>query len=149
MNHPVENPTNAVVNNSYQATAESFKKSFLRKAHCLTLGESHTVKVNAVNLYQDPIRGLVHICNLDALSSEHMSQIKTLVADEDYLAAQNLSLTMSARDGKDFTPAKGQLINIVLGEVPNAQGEAVIRVISASPLPAAKSTKVSLEDLLG
>jgi hypothetical protein len=84
----------------------------------------------------------VTIVNLAAMTSYHVAQAKAFLKEGKLQEATNQNLTSSPRQGRDFTPTKGQIVDIIVGYVETKSGEQALLVTNMTDVPLSQSTSV-------
>ena len=100
------------------------------------------VKVTNTTPYVREDNTAVTICNLAAMTPYHVGQAKTFLKDGDTQSATNQNLTVSPRAGRDYTPSKGEFVDIIVGFVETKSGEQALLVTSMSAVPLEQTTSV-------
>lgn len=98
------------------------------------------VKVTSVSPYEDR-----NICNFNAMTPYHVTETKAAIAAGDYDTCLNNNLSSGQRMGKDFTPAKGDFVNIHVDFVTTKDGEQALLVTGVEEIKAAATTKLSID----
>ncbi len=91
--------------------------------------------------------GLVNIINYAAITSGQLGMAIDHLKAGDLSAAANISVSSNARPGKDFTPVKGQLVNVVFTQGYTKSNELALFVQSVTPLAKAESKTVDFKSL--
>jgi hypothetical protein len=112
----------------------------------LVLGPGkYQVKVTSITPYLHNERGLVHICNFNAMTSYHLEKAKEFGAQGEIQEAVKQNLTASQRDKVDYVPLKGEMVEIFVEEVTTKSGETGLFVTSLTAIQATKTARVSVD----
>lgn len=84
----------------------------------------------------------VTICNLGAMTSYHVAQAQAYLKAGDAQSATNQNLTSSPRSGRDFTPAKGEFVDVIVSYVDTKNGEKALLVTNMTAVPLSQTTSV-------
>lgn len=102
----------------------------------------YRVKVTGTTPYVREDGTAVTICNLGAMTPYHVAQAKAFLASGATQDATNQNLTSSPRSGRDFTPAKGEIVDVIVDYVVTKDGSQALLVTSMSPVPLAQTGSV-------
>lgn len=96
----------------------------------------YTVKVTNVTPFQRPDSEiLINIVNYAAMTPWQLGEAKRLFKEGDYQECTNQNLSSSQRIGMDYTPMKGEIVDIVIDIVPTKnRPEGALLVIGVQPL---------------
>jgi len=84
----------------------------------------------------------VTICNLGAMTPYHIGQAKAYLQEGDFQSATNQNLTSSPRSGRDFTPSKGEIVDIIVNYVETKGGEQALMVTNMTAVPLSQTSQV-------
>lgn len=90
----------------------------------------------------------VHICNFNGMTPYHKDEALKMIKEGDFQGAVNQQLSSGQRDGIDFIPKRGEIVNITVEEQTTSNDITGLFVTSVSPLPAAKTSKVDFTAML-
>lgn len=82
------------------------------------------------------------IGNVNAMTAFHLAKFKQHCKEGDFNGATNHSLSFGIRS-KDYMPSKGEVIEIIVGEVTTKTGETALLITSYNPLPISAGSKIS------
>ena len=102
------------------------------------------VKVTSVSPYEDR-----NICNFNAMTPYHVAQTKADIASGDLDACKNHNLSSGQRMGKDFTPAKGDFVNIHVDYITTKDGEQALLVTGVEEIKAAATARLNVDSFFG
>lgn len=120
---------------------EAALKVLSSKKQVSQLGVEYTLKVTNVHDYTNPETGnRVFIVSLAAQTPYHRQQSIEALKEGKWEEAANPGLSANRRPGVDWTPIKGQLVNVVLDTFTTKDGEEAIGVASMTPLAKAEAS---------
>lgn len=90
---------------------------------------------------------LVNIVNFNAMTDYHLSQAKASLKAGEYQEATNFAISTSARVGRDFTPQKGQIVEVVFDHITNKDGIEALVVVGVNALATKKAAAISFDDV--
>lgn len=108
---------------------------------------SFQLKVTSAVPHQRDNGDLVKITNYAAMTDYHLKQAKDLFKDEKFQEATNQALSSSQRIGKDYEPAKGEIVNVVVDRITNKDGIEILAVVSVTALKTSKAASVSFAEV--
>ena len=116
-------------------------KAILGSRIMITEPGKFKVKVTAVNPWDDR-----NICNFNAMTPYHATLTKADIADGNLDECLNHNLSSGQRMGKDYTPVKGEFVNIHVDyvAVKNSEDQALL-VTAVEQIKAAATTAVSVD----
>lgn len=131
-------------------SGDQFKQILNSRLRAIPQGEgSVNAKVVSMNPYTNEETGEeTIIASFNVIAPDMVDTIREALANGDYQAALNLSLTSNFRPNSRYIPSQGEIVKISLGMVMNREGVEVLRVTGVSPLPKAATKSLSLDDLL-
>lgn len=118
----------------------------LNSRKLLTKPGKFQVKVTNVTPWERPENGmLTNIVSYAAMTPYQLTQARVLMAEGYFQAATNQNLASSQRMGQDFTPRKGELVNIVVDYIatkadPNVKA---LLVVNCSPIEVESAINVN------
>ena len=109
----------------------------------------YAVKVtNCGDFHKQLERGsIVAIANFNAMNGYQVGKAKELIQAGDFSGALNQNLSLSIRD-KDYRPAKGEMVHIIVEEVETKTGEKALLATSLTPIAATTGSKVDFSAML-
>lgn len=102
----------------------------------------YRVKVTGTTPFARPDGTAVTICNLNAMTPYHIAQAKAFLQAGNTQDATNQNLTSSPRSGRDYTPSKGEIVDIIVDFVATKDGSQALLVTSMSAVPLAQTGSV-------
>ncbi len=128
-------------------TPEAAARIITSKGVISTPGTFRTKCTNVTPYVQIREGGLkqVGIANFAAKTPYHETESARLFAQGEFDAAANQGLSHSLIEGK-FTPAKGQMVDIVVEEITTNNGVTGLVVTDVIPAPVEQPVKRSMED---
>lgn len=102
----------------------------------------YRVKVTGTTPFVREDGTAVTIVNLGAMTPYHIAQAKAFIADGELQKATNQNLTSSPRSGRDFTPSKGEIVDVIIGYVTTSDGAQALLVTNMSAVPLAQAGTV-------
>lgn len=138
-------------------------KTLLASRRMINGQGKYQLKVSNVHLHDGR-----HIVNFNAFTPSHVSGWETTDADtgevtkvaslkelisegtpESLQAAANRNISSGQRDGKDFVPVAGEIVNIVMEKSTTKAGVTGLFISSITPLPTLETKQFSVGDLFG
>lgn len=117
-------------------------------------GKKYQVTVRQISNWTDPEGRERLIVNLQAKTQYHHDMSLKLTKEGDYQKAINQHLTVTLFKQPNggwnmYAPKSGEVVNIILGEIVNKQGEKMLTVTSMTEIANASATKtnISVNDL--
>lgn len=118
----------------------------LNSRKLLTKPGKFQVKVTNITPFERPGSGLLtNIVSYAAMTPFQLGEARRLFSEGDYQGATNQHLASSQRMGLDFTPTKGDLVNIVLDYIPT-KGDPTVKallVVNCSAIATETATNVN------
>jgi hypothetical protein len=90
----------------------------------------------------------VAIVNFNAMTMWHLKEAQALFLEGDFQGATNQALSASIRE-KDYLPAKGEMVDIMVEEVTTKAGVTGLFVTGITPIAAVTASKVNMASFLG
>jgi len=120
----------------------------LNSRKLITEPGSYQLKVTSSVPYQRPDGGdLVKITNYAAMSPYHLKQAQALFATGEFQEATNNAISSSQRVGRDYEPAKGEIVNVVIDLLPNKEGIDSLFVVSVTALKTSKAASINFAEV--
>jgi len=130
-------------------TAENAIQILNSRKKVTEVGKNYVLKVTSVTRYFQPEDGDPrHIVNLNGMTSYHIGEAKKALKEGDFDASTNFNISASRRPGIDYTPQKGQLVNVVMEEYENKEGIKALGVASITALDTAVSSNIDFSNFL-
>jgi hypothetical protein len=98
---------------------------------------------SATEIVDETTGEIVTLVNLNAMTIKQVAKAKTALISGDLQTAANTNLVCRQRNGKDYLPTKGELVNAIFAEVSLRDGGSDLRVASLTPAPSVTASKVS------
>lgn len=124
-----------------QLTKESAAK-ILNSRKLITAPGKYQVQVTAVTPFERDGQ-LTSIVNLAAMNDYQLGVAREAFKAGNYQEATNTQLSASQRIGKDYIPAKGEIVNITVDNVALKDGGEGLLITSLTEVPVTKATNVN------
>ena len=118
--------------------------------------DKYRVKVTNVNLFSRPDGTMVNIVGVAAMTPYLVQKAKETLkrlkeeGSDDFQEITNTNLSTSRRLGIDWTPKKGEYVNIIVDYVPTKEDPSVnaLLIIGMEQIAVAKSVSINLNNSL-
>lgn len=114
----------------------------LKSRKLIAVAGKYQLRAVSVVLHTREDGTVVNIINLNAMSPYHVEQAKAQLMEGNYQEATNFAFSTNARLGRDFTPAKGEIINVIVDNITNKDGIDALMVVGISPVAVSKAASV-------
>lgn len=104
------------------------------------------LKVTSTTPFQREDGTLVQITNYAAMTPYQLTEAKRLGKEGNWEEATQNSLSSSQRIGKDYLPAKGELVDVVVDHIINKEDIEILAVVGVTAMKTTKATSINFED---
>lgn len=105
------------------------------------------LKVTSSTLFTREDGTVTKITNYAAMTPYQLEQAKALGKEDKWQEATNQSLSSSQRVGKDYEPAKGELVDVVVDYIKNKDGIDILAVVSVTGMKTTKATSINFDEV--